>query len=96
MGLPMTLNLAKQWNVIAFDTNEHALKICSDNGVQIADSVEQVGASDCSVIFTSLPGCSAVDAVTPLLLEGASYSESPIVFVDCSTVSEHYQFLNFL
>ena len=85
MGLPMSLNLAKKSNVIAFDMNDKAMRIAEDAGIHRANSVEDVGASQCSVIFTMLPGCNAVNQVTQVVLEGAP-SNSPIVFVDCSTV----------
>lgn len=85
MGLPMATNLAKNWSVIAFDANEKAMKIAQEAGIQRAPSLEQVGASSCSVIFTMLPGCSAVDHVTPILLDSVDPASST-VFVDCSTV----------
>lgn len=85
MGLPMATNLAKNWGVIAFDANEDSMQQAAKAGIEAADSVEEIGASNCDVIFTMLPGCNAVNAVTPLLLENAS-SSSSIVFVDCSTV----------
>jgi len=85
MGLPMATNLAKNWNIIAFDVNENSTNQAAQAGIKKADSVEQIGASGCSIIFTMLPGCNAVNHVTPLLLDSTSASSS-VVFVDCSTV----------
>ena len=82
MGLPMATNLAQKWKVLAFDTNKEALKIAQEAGCQTATDLNQLG--DCSIIFTMLPGCNAVDHVTPILLDSAS---SSTVFVDSSTVS---------
>ena len=94
MGLPMSLNLAKHsHNVIAFDDNSNnnnkAMDIAEEAGIHRATSVEDVGASQCSVIFTMLPGCQAVDHVTSALLESvpsSSNNDTSVVFVDCSTV----------
>jgi len=86
MGLPMSINLAKKSSVVAFDMNEAALKIASDNGICPAGSLEEIGAAGCNVIFTMLPGCAAVDHVMPTLLE-SSQPGSSVIFVDCSTVS---------
>lgn len=83
MGLPMSMNLAKEATVLAFDTNKEAMTKAQAAGVHRANSIEDIGASDCSVIFTMLPGCPAVDHVTPLLLENTT---SKVVFVDSSTV----------
>ena len=85
MGLPMATNLAKNWSVIAYDPNETARRSAQEAGMELAKSVDQVGSSGCSVVFTMLPGCAAVDAVTPILFQAATTST---VFVDCSTVSE--------
>ena len=102
MGLPMSLNLAKHsHNVIAYDNhpNGQAIKIAEKAGIHRANSVEEIGATaDCSIIFTMLPGCEAVDHVTSALLESIPSSKSkkndskdtdgasPVVLVDCSTV----------
>ena len=88
MGLPMAVNLgknAKDTSVLAFDLNEDAMKVAVDAGLQEAKSLEEIS-SQCSVIFTMLPGCDAVNKVMPTLLESAPQN-SNIVFVDCSTVS---------
>ena len=90
----MSLNLAKHsHNIIAFDNNPKAMRVAEEAGIHRATSVEDVGASQCSIIFTMLPGCQAVDHVTSALLESAPSNigssdddDSSIVFVDCSTV----------
>jgi len=85
MGLPMSLNLAKGNRVVAFDTNLKAMSIAEESGIQRASSIEEIGASECSIIFTMLPGCNVVNDVTRALLDsdtGNSYT----IFVDCSTV----------
>lgn len=87
MGLPMSIHLAKDKdsNVVAYDTNNKAMRIAEDAGITRANSIEEIGAAQCSIIFTMLPGCAAVDLVTSVLLDSAQ-SESSIIFVDCSTV----------
>ena len=85
MGLPMSINLAKEHSVLAFDTDALAMKIAQEHGIHPAASVDEIGSSKCSIIFTMLPGCYAVDQVTLSLLESAP-SNSSIIFVDCSTV----------
>ncbi|CAB9525942.1 hydroxyisobutyrate dehydrogenase, mitochondrial [Seminavis robusta] len=89
MGLPMSINLAtandSKMDVIAFDANPTALNLAKEAGMRTASSVEEIGASNCSVIITMLPGCQAVDAVTPMLLESCDPNASTL-FVDCSTV----------
>lgn len=92
MGLPMVLNLAKETEVIAFDLNENSLKEAEQAGAQQAASIEEIGSSGSSVIFTMLPGCAAVSAVMPTLLDSAKDC-SKIVFVDCSTVCDRFSFV---
>lgn len=87
MGLPMSLNLAKETQVLAFDTNPKSCSVAEENGIQLAESVEEIGASDCHVIFTMLPGCTAVDAVMGELMQHIPESSLSRVMVDCSTVS---------
>jgi 3-hydroxyisobutyrate dehydrogenase len=87
MGLPMSLNLAKHTQVLAFDTNPSACTVAAKNGIQLAESVEEIGASDCHVIFSMLPGCAVVDAVMSELMEHIPESSLSRVMVDCSTVS---------
>lgn len=79
----MATNLAKNFNVIACDTNEMAQELAQEAGMQVVENVEQVGSMGCEVVLTMLPGCDAVNRVTPLLLGACS---APTVFVDCSTV----------
>jgi NAD binding domain of 6-phosphogluconate dehydrogenase len=97
MGLPMCLNLATNnksqddllFQVLAFDTNTTALATATQKaGVQAAKSIDDIGAAHCSIIFTMLPGCSAVDAVTARLLQqiGDNNDSDSVLFVDCSTV----------
>jgi 3-hydroxyisobutyrate dehydrogenase len=79
----MCLNLAKSDKVIlAFDTNSFALDKARQGGIQCAESLDDLGKSDCDVIFTMLPGDAAVDAVLPALMKNW-----PRIIVDCSTVS---------
>jgi 3-hydroxyisobutyrate dehydrogenase len=87
MGLPMALNLAKETKVLAFDSNPEARYVAEENGIDIAESVEEIGASDCHVIFSMLPGCAAVDAVMGDLMQHIPESSLSRVMVDCSTVS---------
>jgi len=83
MGLPMCLNLAKANNdILAFDTNASALEKAAKGGIHCVDSLDEIGQSDCDVIFTMLPGDAAVDAVLPSLMKNW-----PRIIVDCSTVS---------
>jgi 3-hydroxyisobutyrate dehydrogenase len=87
MGLPMALNLSKESSVLAFDTNPVACDTAAQGGIELADSVQHIGASDCHVIFTMLPSCSVVDSVMQSLLESIPESSLSRVMVDCSTVS---------
>eukprot|EP00545_Synedropsis_sp_CCMP1620_P000880 CAMPEP_0119029764 /NCGR_PEP_ID=MMETSP1176-20130426/40687_1 /TAXON_ID=265551 /ORGANISM="Synedropsis recta cf, Strain CCMP1620" /LENGTH=301 /DNA_ID=CAMNT_0006986119 /DNA_START=188 /DNA_END=1093 /DNA_ORIENTATION=+ len=84
MGLPMCLNLAQHKDVVAFDLNKDALQEAVAGGAQPAHNIQEVAAAGCSIIFTMLPGCQAVDAVILPLLQA---SPNPSIFVDCSTVS---------
>ena len=83
MGLPMCLNLLKTENhVVAFDLNQDALHQAQNHGAVATQQIEEL-ASDCSVIFTMLPGDQAVDRVmSQLIMVGPAAT-----FVDCSTVS---------
>ena len=95
MGLPMSLNLAKHTHhvILAFDShpNDRIISSMENAGIQQATSVEEIGASQCSIIFTMLPGCDAVDHVTAALLDSIPKNDrdgdaSSLVLVDCSTV----------
>lgn len=90
MGLPMAINLATKMkettSVISFDLNSEAMKVATNAGIQQASSLEELAKSNCSTIFTMLPGCDAVNTVMPILLEN-SKDNTGIVFVDSSTVS---------
>jgi 3-hydroxyisobutyrate dehydrogenase-like beta-hydroxyacid dehydrogenase len=82
----MCLNLAKNGHaVVAFDLNTKALNEAEKAGIQCVAKAEELGSSACSLIFTMLPGCDAVNKVMPLLIDSAP-SGSSLVFVDCSTV----------
>jgi 3-hydroxyisobutyrate dehydrogenase len=83
MGGGMALNLAKKEHVVAFDLNEKSMKQAQEGGVTTANSIEAV-AKDCSIIFTMLPGCDAVNHV--ISIASNSCAENTL-FVDCSTVS---------
>lgn len=86
MGLPMCLNLlaADHRNLVAFDLNNDALQEAANGGARPAQNLDELSSSGCSLVFTMLPGCQAIDAVMPKLL-GAS--QKPLIIVDCSTVS---------
>jgi 3-hydroxyisobutyrate dehydrogenase len=93
MGLPMCLNLASQSQVVAFDTNSAALATATQKaGIHPATSIDDIGAAHCSIIFTMLPGCQAVNAVTARLLEQVGDS---VLFVDCSTVRYTHVWVHF-
>ena len=83
MGLPMALNLANKSNheILAFDTNAKALQKARDGGIECVESLNEIGQSDCNVVFTMLPGDAAVNAVLPSLM-----NKWPRIIVDCSTV----------
>jgi 3-hydroxyisobutyrate dehydrogenase len=89
MGLPMSLRLANNGvKVFAFDTNPGACEAASQAGIQIAESVSQIGqSSDCDLVFTMLPSCKAVDSVMDNLVQSTPESSRSRVFVDSSTVS---------
>lgn len=84
----MSINLAKNdVSVMAFDTNPIACQAAAQAGIQIAASTQEIGAStDCSILFTMLPSCEAVDAVMSDLIQVAPSAPARTV-VDCSTVS---------
>ena len=88
MGLPMSLNLAKNGaQVLALDTQPAACQKAVDAGIEIAESAHQI-ARRSSFIFTMLPSCEAVDAVMMELIESSSADENGAkIVVDCSTVS---------
>lgn len=84
MGLPMCINLLKSnKEIMAFDTKEVAIAKAQENGIQTVSSLDEIGNSDCEIVFTMLPGDQAVDAVMPVLIK----NQSPRIIVDCSTVS---------
>lgn len=80
----MCLNLARSGKqVVAFDKDDASLRKAELGGAQPAAGLEEL--QDCGLVFTMLPGCSAVDIVMPTILEGSNLEKR--VFVDCSTVS---------
>ena len=89
MGLPMASNLAKKERILAFDTNQECMSKLKEQGAMMADSVETV-ARESSVIVTMLPGCDAVNAVMPALLEASSEDGHGRLFLDCSTPCRIY------
>lgn len=84
MGLPMAKNLALRTSVVAFDTNSIACKEAKESDIEIVDTVEEVGARNCDVLITMLPGDQAFDQVM------TSWQESLLqeqYIINCSTVS---------
>ena len=85
MGLPMSKNLSSHNPVLVFDNNLRACDSASEAGMEVAASVAEIG-STCSVIFTMLPSCRAVDSVMAELIQEAGKSSNMIIS-DCSTVN---------
>jgi 3-hydroxyisobutyrate dehydrogenase len=69
--------------VVVFDSNEKALAKAREQGMKIANTIDQV-ASQASTIITMLPGDAAVDAVMKNILKSA---QEKSIIIDCSTVS---------
>lgn len=93
MGMPMAKNLARETSVIAFDTSPAARREASQGGMQIVDSVEEVGTSHCDVLVTMLPGDAAFDHVmarwqdTCLKNTSGDNDKKQQYIINCSTVS---------
>ncbi len=88
MGGPMCRNIIRNTNhdVIVFDLNPSAIKVCTDLGATAGTSVAQV-ASVCDVVFTSLPMPRNVEEVA-LGPDGIAASAKPgTVYIDLSTNS---------
>ena len=86
MGGPMCRNIIKNTNheVIVFDLNPDAVKVCTDLGASAGASVAEV-ASHCDVVITSLPLPKIVEEVT-LGKGGIAENAQPgTVFIDLST-----------
>lgn len=86
MGGPMCRNIIKNTNheVIVFDLNPDAVKVCTDLGASAGASVADV-ASRCDVVITSLPLPKIVEEVT-LGKGGIAENAQPgTVFIDLST-----------
>jgi 3-hydroxyisobutyrate dehydrogenase-like beta-hydroxyacid dehydrogenase len=84
MGLPMARNLAKSTDVIAYDPSPVACDEALASDIKVVESVTAVGASDCEVLFTMLPGCQAFDSV---MEEWKDFVQENQTIVNCSTVS---------
>jgi 3-hydroxyisobutyrate dehydrogenase-like beta-hydroxyacid dehydrogenase len=86
MGGPMCRNIIRNTNhdVVVFDLNPAAIKACTDLGATAGTSVAQV-ASDCDVVFTSLPMPRNVEEVA--LGKGgiADSARAGTVYIDLST-----------
>lgn len=81
----MCQNLAakSKANIIVFDSCDEIMqKASSMSDVTCANSIEEIG-TGCSLVFTMLPGCEAVNSVMTKLM--ASTTTTGTV-VDCSTV----------
>ena len=83
MGGPMCRNIIRHTNhdVVVFDLNPAAIKLCTDLGATAGTSVAQV-AADCDVVFTSLPMPRNVEEVAA---EIAASAKSGTVYIDLST-----------
>jgi len=88
MGGPMCRNIIRNTNhdVVVFDLNPAAIKVCTDLGATAGTSVAQI-AADCDVVFTSLPMPRNVEEVT-LGAGGIVENAKPGAFyIDLSTNS---------
>jgi 3-hydroxyisobutyrate dehydrogenase-like beta-hydroxyacid dehydrogenase len=88
MGGPMCRNIVKNTNheVVVFDLNADAVKMCTDLGATAGASVADI-ASTCDVVITSLPIPKVVEEVT-LGANGIAANARPgTTFIDLSTNS---------
>jgi 3-hydroxyisobutyrate dehydrogenase-like beta-hydroxyacid dehydrogenase len=88
MGGPMCGNIIKNTNheVIVFDLNPDAVKVCTDLGASAGSSVADIAAR-CDVVLTSLPMPTHVEAVA-LGAGGIAENARPgTVYIDLSTNS---------
>jgi 3-hydroxyisobutyrate dehydrogenase-like beta-hydroxyacid dehydrogenase len=85
MGGPMCRNIIRNTNheVIVFDLNPDAMKVCTDLGASAGGSVADV-ASRCDVVITSLPMPRHVEEVAATI--GAN-AKPGTVYIDLSTNS---------
>ena len=85
MGGPMCRNIIKNTNheVVVFDLNPDAVKVCTDLGASSGTSVADVAAR-CEVVITSLPMPQHVEAVAT---EIGANAKPGTVYIDLSTNS---------
>ena len=85
MGGPMCRNIIKNTNheVIVFDLNPDAVKVCTDLGASSGASVAEV-AQRCDVVITSLPMPKNVEEVAATI---AANARPGTVYIDLSTNS---------
>ena len=85
MGGPMCRNIIKNTNheVVVFDLNADAVKVCTDLGASSGTSVADVAAR-CEVVITSLPMPQHVEAVAT---EIGANAKPGTVYIDLSTNS---------
>ncbi len=88
MGGPMCRNIIRNTNhdVVVFDLNPAAIKVCTDLGATAGTSVAQI-AADCDVVFTSLPMPRNVEEVALGAGGVAETAKAGTVYVDLSTNS---------
>ncbi|WP_233889737.1 NAD(P)-dependent oxidoreductase [Paraburkholderia flagellata] len=88
MGGPMCRNMALKHagGVVAFDTNDHAFQVLDGTKARRAASLEDL-AGEADIVFLSLPGGPAVEAVT-LGPQGLAHGmRRPKAIVDLSTTT---------
>lgn len=90
MGGPMCRNMALKHagGVVAFDTNDHAFQVLDGTKARRAASLEDL-AGEADIVFLSLPGGPAVEAVTlgPQGLAGGVRRPKAIVDLSTTTVA---------
>lgn len=88
MGGPMCRNIIRNTNheVVVFDLNPAAVKVCTDLGASAGVSVADI-ASSCDVVITSLPIPKVVEEVTIGHAGIAANARPGTTFIDLSTNS---------
>jgi 3-hydroxyisobutyrate dehydrogenase len=85
MGLPMSLNLKKEYpHILVYDNSEGARQRASSHKLAVAESTEAIARSKCEICFTMLPSDAALHDTMTILQESSTTLR---MIVDCSTVS---------
>jgi 3-hydroxyisobutyrate dehydrogenase len=82
MGLPMAVNLARNFDVIGFDMTEKAASVAAAKGIRLASSIA-TAVTGASTVITMLPDGKIVKSV---LAEISQTVNQETLIIDCSTI----------